>query len=59
MVSGNITVLVRAQNDARRQYEQQTVIQALELAKINVHQAMDLMRHTLPTKFLSHSTWYL
>ena len=53
------TTTVRAQDDARRQYEQPTVIQSLELAKINVHQAMDLMRHALPTKFLSHSTWYL
>ena len=53
------TTTVRAQNEARRYYEQETVIKALELAKTNVHQAMDHMRQALPTKFLSHSSWYL
>ena len=53
------TTTVRAQNEARRQFEQETVNKALELAKTNVHQAMDLMRQALPSKFLSHSSWYL
>ena len=53
------TTTVRGQNEARRYYEQETVIKALELAKTNVHQAMDHMRQALPTKFLSHSSWYL
>lgn len=53
------TTTVRAQIEARRQYEKETVVNALQLAEINVHQAMDVMRHALPTKFLAHSTWYL
>jgi hypothetical protein len=50
---------VRAQNETRRQFEQDTVMKVLELAKTSVHQAMDLMRQALPSKFLSHSSWYL
>ena len=50
---------VRVQNEARRQSEQETVMKALELAKTSVHQAMDLMRQGSPSKFLSHSSWYL
>lgn len=57
--SSSSTTTVRAQVEARRQYEQETVIRALKLAEINVHQAMDLVRNALPIKFLAHSTWYL
>ena len=57
--STSTTTTVRAQMEARRQYEHETVVKALELAEINVHQAMDLIRYALPTKFLAHSTWYL
>lgn len=50
---------VRGQIEARRQHEHQTVVKALKLAETQVHQAMDLIRHALPTKFLAHSSWYL
>lgn len=53
------TTTVRAQTEARRQFEQETVVKAMELAETNVHQAMSLIRQALPTKFLAHSTWYL
>lgn len=59
VVSKTKPTTVRAQNEARRQFEQETVMKALELAKTSVHQAMDLMRQALPSKFLSHSSWYL
>ena len=57
--SSTTTTTVRAQIQARRQFEQETVVKALKLAETNVHQAMDLIRHSLPIKFLSQSTWYL
>lgn len=57
--SSSTTTTVRAQIQARRQFEQETVIKALKLAETNVNQAMDLIRHALPIKFLSQSTWYL
>ena len=57
--SSTSVTTVRAQIEARRQYEHENVVKALQLAETNVHQAMDLIRHALPTKFLAHSSWYL
>ncbi|CAF3254966.1 unnamed protein product [Rotaria socialis] len=53
------TTTVRAQLEVRRQLEKDTIVRALQLAEINVHQAMDLIRQALPCKFFAHSSWYL
>lgn len=51
------TTTVRLPPEQRRQLEIQIAEQALELAKTNVDQAMDLIQQTVPTKFIIHSSW--
>ena len=48
------TVTARAQAEEKRQLARQ----ALDLAEVSVNDAMDLIRRSMPDKFLAHSTWY-
>jgi len=43
----------RAQAEQRRQLAKQ----ALDLAETSIHDAMDFIRHSMPEKFLAHSSW--
>jgi hypothetical protein len=49
---------IKLQAHEKRQYEENIVKQALGLAETSVDGAMDLLRHSMPTKFLHHSSWY-
>jgi len=48
----------RAQAEERRQHIRDIAKQALDLAEISVNDAMDLIRHSMPDKFIAQSTWY-
>jgi hypothetical protein len=48
---------VRAQAEEKRQHEINTATEALKLAETSVNNAMDLIRHAMPVKFLHHCTW--
>jgi hypothetical protein len=52
------TTTVRAQAEERRKHEADIARQALNLAETSVHRAMDLIRRSMPTKFLNHCSWY-
>jgi hypothetical protein len=41
----------------KNKYEKEIAKQALDLAQTNVDNAMDLIRHSMPDKFLAHSSW--
>ena len=53
------TTTVRVQAEQRRQIDTEISKQALEIARTNVNEAMDLIQETMPTKFILHSSWYL
>lgn len=57
--STTTSTIAQRQTEERRQHEKEIARQALELAKTNVHHAMDLLQHSMPDKFLSHSSWYV
>jgi hypothetical protein len=56
---GTRTTTIRAQANEKRQYEENLVKQVLDLAETSVDSAMDLIRHSMPTKFFYHGSWYV
>ncbi|CAF1515717.1 unnamed protein product [Rotaria magnacalcarata] len=53
------TTTVRAQAEERRKHRIEVYTQAVELAKINIDDAMDLIRREMIDKFVEHSAWLL
>jgi len=51
------TTTVRAQAEEKRQHEINTAREALKLAETSVNNAMDLIRHAMPVKFLHYCAW--
>ena len=56
-----VRILTEKQKSAEqcRQFEQQIAEQAFELARTDVESAMALIQKMIPTKFLTHSNWYV
>lgn len=54
-----ITTTTRMGTRAQAEERRQLAKQALDLAETSINNAMDLIRHALPEKFLAHSTWYV
>jgi hypothetical protein len=49
----------RAQTEERRQHMRDIAKHALDLAETSINDAMDLIRHSMPDKFIGQSTWYV
>ena len=50
---------VRGQAAEQRQYEEEVVKKAMELAETDIHQAMQFVRREMPIKFFAHSSWFV
>jgi hypothetical protein len=59
LVPRTTTTTVRAQAEDKRRHRIEVYTQAVELAKTNIDDAMDLIRREMIEKFVEHSTWLL